>query len=45
MKKVIVLVDRQEGGRENILKFLAECGFPAELEAVVLRDDVMQLKR
>lgn len=45
VKKVIVLVDRQEGGRENILKFLAECRFPAELEAVVLRDDVMQLKR
>ncbi|MGC8938405.1 MAG: phosphoribosyltransferase family protein, partial [Thermodesulfovibrio sp.] len=42
VKKVVVLVDRQEGGRENILKFLEECGFPANLEAVVLRDDVMQ---
>lgn len=43
VKKVIVLVDRQEGGRENILKFLQECGFPQELEAVVMRDDVMAL--
>lgn len=45
VKKVIVLVDRQEGGRENILNFLSECGFPAELEAAVLRDEVMQFKR
>ncbi|WP_353683693.1 orotate phosphoribosyltransferase [Thermodesulfovibrio sp. 3907-1M] len=45
VKKVVVLVDRQEGGRENILKFLEECGFPAQLEAVVLRDDVMQFRK
>ncbi|WP_353686317.1 orotate phosphoribosyltransferase [Thermodesulfovibrio sp. 3462-1] len=45
VKKVVVLVDRQEGGRENILKFLEECGFPANLEAVVLRDDVMQFRK
>lgn len=45
VKKVIVLVDRQEGGRENILNFLNDCGFPAELEAVVLRDEVMALYR
>ncbi len=43
VRKVVVLVDRQEGGRENILKFLKECGFPEELDAVVTRDDVMQL--
>lgn len=45
VKKVVVLVDRQEGGRENILKFLEECGFPQALEAVVLRDEVMQFKK
>ncbi len=45
VKKVIVLVDRQEGGRENIIKFLNECGFPPEIEAVVLRDEVMALYR
>lgn len=44
VKKVVVLVDRQEGGRENILKFLSECGFPQELEAVILRDEVMKLR-
>lgn len=43
VKKVVVLVDRQEGGRENILKFLKECEFPQELEAVVMRDEVMNL--
>lgn len=43
VKSVVVLVDRQEGGRENILKFLSECGFPNNLQAVVLRDDVMKL--
>lgn len=43
VKKVIVLVDRQEGGKDNILKFLSDCGFPQDLEAVVLRDDVMRL--
>jgi len=45
VKKVVVLVDRQEGGRENILKFLSECGFPAQLQAVVLRDEVMQFRK
>ncbi|GAB5047323.1 orotate phosphoribosyltransferase [Thermodesulfovibrio sp. TK110] len=45
VKKVVVLVDRQEGGRENILRFLEECGFPQELEAVVLRDDVMKFRK
>ncbi|MCS7163782.1 MAG: orotate phosphoribosyltransferase [Thermodesulfovibrio sp.] len=45
VKKVVVLVDRQEGGRENILRFLTECGFPAALEAVVLRDEVMQFRK
>lgn len=45
VKRVVVLVDRQEGGRENILKFLSECGFPSDLQAVVLRDDVMKLYR
>lgn len=45
VKKVVVLVDRQEGGRENILKFLAQCGFPQDLEAVVLRDEVMQFRK
>ncbi|MEN2994131.1 MAG: orotate phosphoribosyltransferase [Thermodesulfovibrio sp.] len=45
VKKVIVLVDRQEGGRENILRFLKECGFPADLEAVVLRDEIMQFRK
>lgn len=45
VKKVVVLVDRQEGGRENILRFLSECGFPSDVEAVVLRDDVMKLRR
>lgn len=43
VKKVIVLVDRQEGGRQNILKFLSECGFPQDLEALILRDEVMKL--
>ncbi len=43
VKKVVVLVDRQEGGRENILKFLAECGYPEELEAVVTTEEVMTL--
>jgi orotate phosphoribosyltransferase len=43
VKKVVVLLDRQEGGRENILHFLSECGFPPVLEAVVLRDEVMAL--
>ncbi|MCX8034012.1 MAG: orotate phosphoribosyltransferase [Thermodesulfovibrio sp.] len=45
VRKVVVLVDRQEGGRENILNFLKECGFPAELQAVVMRDEVMTLYR
>lgn len=43
VKKVVVLVDRQEGGRENILQFLKECGFPQELEAVIIKDEVMSL--
>lgn len=42
VRKVIVLVDRQEGGRENILNFLKECRFPEELEALVLRDEVLK---
>lgn len=45
VKKVVVLVDRQEGGKENILNFLNYCGFPAEVEAVVLKDEVMILHR
>lgn len=45
VKKVVVLVDRQEGGRENILRFLEECGFPTDVEAVLLRDEVMELYR
>ncbi len=45
VKKVVVLVDRQEGGRDNIIKFLKECGFPSDVEAVVLRDEVMALYR
>lgn len=44
VRKVIALVDRQEGGRENILKFLSECGFPQEFDAVVLKDEVMKLR-
>ncbi len=43
VKKVIVLIDRQEGGRENILKFLSQCGFPQDLDAIILRDEVMKL--
>lgn len=43
VKKVIVLVDRQEGGRENILKFLSECSFPQDLSAVILREEVMKI--
>uniref|UniRef100_A0A7C4AII3 Orotate phosphoribosyltransferase n=1 Tax=Thermodesulfovibrio aggregans TaxID=86166 RepID=A0A7C4AII3_9BACT len=43
VKKVIVLIDRQEGGRENILKFLSQCGFPQNLDAIILRDEVMKL--
>ncbi|MCX7988642.1 MAG: orotate phosphoribosyltransferase [Thermodesulfovibrio sp.] len=43
VKKVVVLVDRQEGGRQNIVKFLNECGFPAEIDAVVTRDEIMGL--
>lgn len=45
VRKVVVLVDRQEGGRENILKFLGECGFPQELEAVVTRQEVMAIHK
>lgn len=41
VRKVLVLVDRQEGGKENILKYLEACGFPKDLEAVVLREEVM----
>lgn len=44
VSKVVVLVDRQEGGRENILKFLKDSGFPEELEALVLRDEVMNYR-
>lgn len=45
VRKVIVLVDRQEGGRHNILKFLLECGFPQDLEALILRDEIMKLHK
>lgn len=45
VRKVIVLVDRQEGGRQNILKFLSECGFPQDLDALILRDEVMRLHK
>lgn len=45
VRKVIALVDRQEGGKENIIKFLSDCSFPEDFEAVVLRDEVMALKR
>lgn len=45
VKKVIVLVDRQEGGKENIFNFLSDCGFPPDLEAIISRDEVMKLYR
>lgn len=44
VRKVIALVDRQEGGRENILRFLGECKFPEDFEAIVLRDEVLALQ-
>lgn len=44
VRKVIALVDRQEGGKENILQFLGECKFPEDFEAIVLRDEVMALQ-
>lgn len=37
--KVVVLLDRQEGGRENILKICPGI----DIEALVLRDEVMSL--
>lgn len=44
VSKVVVLVDRQEGGRDNILDFLKKSGFPEDVEALVLRDEVMKLR-
>lgn len=41
--KVIALVDRQEGGYEAIAEKLRQIGSNATIEAVIKRDDVMQL--
>lgn len=44
--KVIALVDRQEGGYENIIEQLKDIRVNYKLvEAVVMRDDVMELYR
>jgi len=45
VKGVVVLVDRQEGGKENILKFLSESSFPENISAVVLRQEVMNIHK
>jgi orotate phosphoribosyltransferase len=44
--KVVALVDRQEGGCENIIQALGEAGTDRNiLESVITRDDVMKLYR